>query len=187
MKTTIKEERSNSEAVSKEILNIRVQGVALVNHPERKLRDYLKRNKIGIIIGGVLLLYALAVGMVWGFDTIVIIGIIIAMADIVVYWKCLASLKKILRDHIESGHTRTITLDESGICVDKEGAVSISLSWDKVLFVRVFEHTICFFSKDPIVILPINKKHQKEIQDNLRENKIKIRAIGDLDLTTKKQ
>ena len=110
MKTTIKERGDNNEAVQKEIVNIQIQGVALINDE----------------------------------------------------------------------HAKTIILDESGISVDKDGAAAISISWDNISFVRSFEHTICFFSKDRIM-LPINKAHKKKIQENLRENKIKIKAIGDLD------
>ena len=180
MKTTIKEGSDSNEATQKEIVNIQIQGVALINNPERKLRNYFKRYKIGITIEGAILLLFLIMGIAWKFDVIVIIGIIVVGTYIALILKWYASVKKILRDRANDEHAKTITLDESGISVDKDGAAAISLLWDNISFVRSFEHTICFFSKDRI-ILPINKAYKKKIQENLRENKIKIKAIGDLD------
>ena len=52
---------------------------------------------------------------------------------------------------------------------------TVRLAWDNVAFVRKFDESVCFFSKETTrIVIGVTKEHEKELFDYMDTNSIDV-------------
>ena len=176
MRLEIKEK--GNDAFYREAINVATQYRRLLQNPERKLIDYFKAYKIYTILCAVLAVLIAAMNIAWGWDTL---GIVALVALVIVaifsaaFWKRLNGLQKNMMDDLR---TSVFTMDESGVELNKGDSQTVRMSWDNLAFVRIFDESISFFTKDGMgFIITVDRRYGKEILEYLQAEQPDVRVI----------
>ncbi len=176
MKIQIKEK--GSEAFYQETVNVISQYRALSKKPEGKLKDNFKLLRSYIVICAVMLAILAAMAAAWGADGKMIAGMVLLAVAAVFSAVILANLQKLLKALMEAPYDSVLTLDEEGVELDKRGSQVVRLAWNNVLFVRVFQESVCFAAKNSTgFVISIDRKYESEILAWIESNKAGITVI----------
>ena len=178
MSLTIESDGKGSRELYEEQINISYQYKLFMKRPERKLRNEYRRITIELAAVLIFLLFGIIEGFVYGFETVFVLLIAVCIVFIGIYGRLLYTMRKALRKALEDNRKVVVCIDEEGIKYHKEDGMDLSLKWSQVAFVRVFSKALSFFSDDNIVV-SVNRTHEKEVMDYIRENGIKVRVIGE--------
>ena len=168
-----------SEAFYKETVNVTLQYRRLLKKPEKKPDDLKKRLKIYLAVCGVLTALLVLMGIAWGFDTLTVVAIAMMGIVLLMAGTYLSTIRKAEEALIQDLRTSVLTLDEKGIELNKEDSQVVRIGWDNVAFARVFQESICFFSKDQTgFVIAVDRKYQDEILQELQQNHPQVLVIG---------
>ncbi len=88
------------------------------------------------------------------------------------------NVQKLLKALMEAPPDSVLTLDGNGVELDKRGSQVVRLAWNNVLFVRVFQESVCFAAKDSTgFVISIDRKYESEILAWIESNKTGITVI----------
>jgi hypothetical protein len=162
-----------------EIVNAVCQYKALIRKPDRKLKNMFKEFQIYSIISIVMLAIMGAMALAWGLDAFgyVAMGLLaVAALGSICY---LFVLKNTVKKYLEDDRKSVITLDDNGVEINKQDSQIVRISWDNVAFVRIFDESVCFFSKDITgFIISVIRTHEEEILEYLRDYKPDVKLIA---------
>lgn len=176
MKIEIKEK--GSEAFYRETVNVMSQYRALIKNPEGKLRDNFKLLRSYLVICGILLAILAVMAAVWRADGTMIAAMVLLAAAAVLSAMYLANLQKLLKALMEASPGSTLLLDGEGVELDKPGSQVVRLAWDNVLFVRVFQESVCFAAKNSTgFIISVDRRYESEVVGWLESNKTGVALI----------
>ena len=117
-------------------------------------------------------------GIAWGMDLLTIVAIVMIGLVLALSILQLTRLNKVVESMLNGPHDSIFTVDEEGVELEKVGSQLVRMSWNNVAFVRVFDESVCFFSKDVRgFVLALTKKYEKQVLDYIRENGITVRVI----------
>ncbi|MBP5225733.1 MAG: hypothetical protein J6Z38_09190 [Lachnospiraceae bacterium] len=168
-----------SEAFYTETMNATYQYRDLLKDPERKLRNIYKQLLIYLILCTVFAVLLIVFGILWGFDALMIVAasmMVILLIFCIRYYYAMIVLKNRMRD---DRRTSIVTLDESGVELNKEDQQVVRIGWENVAFVRAFDEAVCFFAKDVAgFVIAVTKEHRDKIFGYIRESQPEVRLIG---------
>lgn len=167
-----------TKAFYKEVVCVIAQYLRLMKKPDRKLQDTFKMLRTYLTICTVLLVIVLAMAIAWGMDALSIAAIALMVAAIALSGIQLYRFSNMVKAYLGDPRASLITLDPSGVELDKEGAQVIRVAWDEVAFVRVFDESVCFFAKGVRgLVIAVNRSREQEILAYLKDNRINVRLI----------
>ncbi|MBQ1476370.1 MAG: hypothetical protein IIZ21_03705 [Firmicutes bacterium] len=176
MRLEIKEK--GNEAFYREAINVATQYRRLLQKPERKLTDYFKAYKIYTILCAVLAVLIAAMNIAWGWDTlgtVALVALIIVAIFSAAFWKRLNGLQKSMMD---DPRMSVFTMDENGVELNKGDSQTVRMSWDNLAFVRIFDESISFFTKDGMgFIITVNRRYAKEILEYLQAERPDVKIV----------
>jgi hypothetical protein len=167
-----------SEAFYRETVNVVSQYRALLAKPERKLRDNFRILLVDTVVCAVLLALLAAMAAAWGADGLTYAAVAVMAITGIFCVVFLVNMKRMLRNMMESGGRSVVTLDESGVELEKEGAQTVRLAWNGVAFVRVFRESVCFFARDGMgFVISVDRRYERELLDWLAAAGTGVRLI----------
>lgn len=167
-----------SETFYRETVNVISQYRALSKRPEGKIKDNFKLLQSYVIICVVMLVILAAMALTRGADGMMIVGMSLLAVAAVFSAMYLANLKSLLKALTEAPSDSVLTLDEDGVELDKRGSQVVHLSWDNILFVRVFRESVCFLAKDSTgFVISVDRKYESEISAWFENNETDIPLI----------
>jgi hypothetical protein len=87
-------------------------------------------------------------------------------------------MNKAVKEYMNDDRPSVVTLDDNGVEIEKKDSQAIRLAWDNVAFVRVFNESTCFFSKDLNgIVLAVNNKYKNELLDYIKDNNIQVLVV----------
>lgn len=132
----------------KEVINISNQRVAYLVEPEAKVSDSFTSS--AIMMGGMAIIFALEFvhGTRAGFKGMTLTVLVFALLAFIVLLVYTVSLNKKVRSYLNDTAETTVTLDENGIEMSRDGSQVARAAWEDVALVRSFPESTCFFEKD---------------------------------------
>ncbi|MBQ6036266.1 MAG: hypothetical protein IJL43_03045 [Lachnospiraceae bacterium] len=168
-----------SEAFYKETVNVTLQYRGLMKKPEKTPENLKKKLTLYMIGCGVLGAALLVMGFAWGFDTLTVVAIALMGFVLLLAGTYLSTIRKAEEAVIQDMRSSVLTLDEKGIELNKEDSQVVRIGWNNIAFARVFQESICFFSKDQTgLVIAVDRKYQDEILRELKQNHPEVRLIG---------
>ena len=104
-----------SEAFYREVVNAAVQYRALLKKPTAKLKDFFKYVKVYGILCGAFFLLVLIMAILWGFDALSIVALVVSGGALFVCLRYYTTMKKTLDGYLQDKRASVLTLDETGI------------------------------------------------------------------------
>ena len=160
-----------SEAFYRETVNVSAQYRYLLKNHSYRLRDYFRQFTLLLILGAVflvlLLVLALSRGLEpWDYAVIGLLGTAVVLCAAYLYL-----LHKMLRAMLADSRTSVLTLDDTGVELNKGGSQIVKLGWDNVAMVRVFRESLVFVSGDRTgIVISAAKRYADQILSWLRAN-----------------
>ena len=119
-----------------------------------------------------------AMNIAWGWDTlgtVALVALIIVAIFSAALWKRLNGLQKNMMD---DPRTSVFTMDEKGVELNKGDSQTVRMSWDNLAFVRIFDESISFFTKDGMgFIITVNRRYAKEILEYLQAERPDVKIV----------
>lgn len=166
----LKIDHKGSEAFYTETVNVVAQYRGLLKKPERKVENLFKTYTLLAIACAVMFVLLGAMAIFWGADSMTNVLMVLMAALFVMLIVYLTTLKKLRSKMMKDDRTSVLTLDETGVELNKEDSQIIKLAWDNVAFVRNFGESIGFVSKDVSgLVISIESKWKDEVFPYLRE------------------
>ena len=145
-----------SDAFYREVVNITAQYRSILKNHNHKLKDYFRQFRLLVF---------------WGvdpFDYAIIAALII---EVIMCAGYLYALNKMLKAMLADSRSSVLSLDETGVELNKGGSQIVKLGWDNIAVVRVDKESLTFVSGDRTgIIISAAKKYADEILVWLREN-----------------
>ena len=176
MKIEISEK--GSEAFYREVVNITSQYRFILKNHHYKLKDYFKQFRILLILGAAALVILILMATFWGvkpFDYAIMAALGIEVVLCVGY---LYVLNKMLKSMLADSRTSVLTLDETGVELNKGGSQIVKLGWDNIAVVRGYQESLTFVSGDRTgFVISAAKKYAYDILAWLREHQPSVEVV----------
>ena len=167
MRLEIKEK--GSKAFYQEAVNAASQYRFLLKKPQRKLADNFKLYQRYMILCAVLAALLLVMNIAWGWDALGIAAIVLLLFAVFFSGTMWKNLNKMLQNMMEDDRMSILTMDENGVELDKSGSQTVRMAWGSLAFVRVFDESICFFSKDGLgFVISVDRRYENEVLGYLK-------------------
>ena len=176
MKIEISEK--GSEAFYREVVNITFQYRFILKNHHYKLKDYFKQFRALLILGAAALVILILMAVFWGakpldYAIMAALGIEVVMCVGYLY-----ILNKMLKSMLADSRTSVLSLDETGVELNKGGSQIVKLGWDNTAVVRVYQESLTFVSGDRTgFVISIAKKYAGEILAWLRDNQLSAEVV----------
>lgn len=177
MKIEISEK--GSKAFYREVVNITTQYRRILKNHQHKLKDNFKQLQVLLILGAAFLALLILMAVFWGvkpFDYAIMaaLGIEVVMCAGILYVQ-----NKMLKSMLADDRTSVLTLDDSGVELNKGGSQIVKLGWDNIAVVRVYQESLSFVSGDRTgIVISITKQYADKVLTWLRENQPSIEVVG---------
>ena len=166
----LKIDHKGSEAFYTEAVNIVAQYRGLLKKPERKVENLFKTYTLLAIACAVMFFLLGGMAVFWGADSMTNVLMILMAVLFVMLMVFLSTLKKLRKSMMGDNRTSVVTIDETGVELNKEDSQVVKLAWDNVAFVRVFDESIGFVSKDVSgLVISIEKEWKDEVIPYIRK------------------
>ncbi len=176
MKVEINEK--GSEAFYREVVNITSQYRFILKNHHYKLKDYFKQFRILLILGAAAFVILILMAVFWDvnpFDYAIIAALGIEMVLCAGY---LYALNKMLKAMLADTRTSVLTLDDTGVELNKGGSQIVKLGWDNIAVVRVYQESLTFIPGDHTgIVISAAKKYASEILAWLREKQPLVEVV----------
>lgn len=158
-----------SEAFYREVVNVSGQHRRLMRKPEAKLRDHFRALRVNIILCAVFLALNLVMALTWGADTLSWVAGVLMVFCIALNGGFLMQYHRLLRALMARDGAAVLTVDESGVELDREGVQKVRLDWSTVAFVRVFQESLCFVPREAgSLLVAVDRKYAAQVLEELR-------------------
>lgn len=160
-----------SDAFYREVVNITAQYRGILKNHNRKLNDYFRQFRILLILGAAALVILILMAVFRGADPFDYAIIAALFIEVVMCAGYLYALNKMLKAMLADSRSSVLTLDETGVELNKGGSQIVKLGWDNIAVVRVDKESLTFVSGDRTgIVISIAKEFADEILAWLREN-----------------
>ena len=176
MKIEISEK--GSEAFYREVVNIMSQSRRILKNHHYKIKDYFKQFRILLILSAAFLVTLILMAIFWGADPfnyaiIAALGITVVMCAGYLY-----VLNKMLKALMTDSRTSVLSLDDTGVELNKGGSQIVKLGWDNIAVIGVYQESITFVSGDHTgIVIFAAKQYAGEILPWLRENQPSVEVV----------
>ena len=175
---TIEVTEKGSKEFYKEFVNILTQYRQLLYKPQDKLRNNYSKNIFLTVAMVALFGLSLYGGINDSFNVMKILVMVLSTVAVVFTIMYLLRMNKAVNEYMNDDRPSVVTLDDNGVEIEKSGSQAIRLAWDNVAFVRVFNESTCFFSKDLNgIVLAVNNKYKNELLDYIKDNNIQVLVV----------
>ena len=173
MKIEISEK--GSEAFYREVVNITSQYRFILKNHHHKLKDYFKQFRILLILGAAAMVILILMAIFWDVNPFDYAIIAVLGIEVVLCVGYLYALNKMLKAMLADSRTSVLTLDDTGVELNKDGSQIVKLGWDNIAVVRVYQESLTFVPGDRTgILISVAKKYAGEILAWLRENQPRV-------------
>ena len=160
-----------SDAFYREVVNITAQYRGILKNHNRKLNDYFRQFRILLILGAAALVILILMAVFWGTDPFDYAIIAALFIEVVMCTGYMYALNKMLKAMLADSRSSVLSLDETGVELNKGGSQIVKLGWDNIAVVRVDKESHTFVSGDRTgIVISVAKEFADEILAWLREN-----------------
>ena len=175
---TIEIKEKGTKQFYKEVVNVTTQYRQLLYKPDDKLKDNFGHYIFIIVAMAILFVISLIGGIKGSFNTMTILIMLFSGLSVIATILVLLRMNKMVDAYLADDRPSVVTLDENGVEIEKTGSQAVRLAWDNVAFVRVFNESTCFFSKDLSgIVLSVTNDYKQEILDYLKSSGLDIKVI----------
>lgn len=175
---TIEIKEKGTRSFYREVVNILTQYRQLLYAPGEKLRDNFMRTIMLTLAMAAILVMFLYGGITQGFSTSKVLAMVFSGLATVTTLIYLFRLEKMVNGYLADDHPSVVTIDESGVGIEKVGSQNVRLAWENVAFVRSFKESTSFFSGDLSgIVLSVTNDYRKEILNYIKNNGIDVKVI----------
>ena len=160
-----------SEEFYREVVNITSQYRYILKNHHYKLKDYFRQFRSLLILSTAALAILILMAVFWGIDPFyyALIGALGIEAVMCVGY--LYVLNKMLKAMLADTRTSVLSLDDTGVELNKGGSQIVKIGWDNIAVVRIYQQSIAFVSGDRTgIVICAAKQYAGEILAWLREN-----------------
>ena len=176
MKIEISEK--GSEAFYREVVNITSQYRFILKNHHHKLKDYFKQFRILLILGAAAMVILILMAIFWDVNPFDYAIIAVLGIEVVLCVGYLYALNKMLKAMLADSRTSVLTLDDTGVELNKDGSQIVKLGWDNIAVVRVYQESLTFVPGDRTgIVISVAKKYAGEILAWLRENQPHVEVV----------
>ena len=80
--------------------------------------------------------------------------------------------------YLNDGRASTVTLDENGVELNKDGSEIMRVGWNEVALVRSFKESTCFIAKNVTgLVIAVTNTYKDDIIKYLEDNKVDVRIV----------
>ena len=160
-----------SDAFYREVVNITAQYRSILKNHRHKLKDYFRQFRLLLVLGAAVLVILILMAVFWGVDPFDYAIIAALSIEVVMCAGYLDALNNMLKAMLADSRTSVLSLDETGVELNKGGSQIVKLGWDNIAVVRVDKESLTFVSGDRTgIVISAAKKYADEILVWLREN-----------------
>ena len=175
---TIEVKEKGSRAFYKEVVNVLAQYRLFLSDPTARMTDNFSSNRNHALLMAALFIIMLVMGINKGFSAMVVICVLASGLAVTLTIVYLMRMNKQVSTFLEDARTSVVTLDESGVELNKEGSQVVRLGWDNVALVRAFAESVCFISKDLSgVVIAVPVKYKDEIFGYMKSAGIDVKTV----------
>ena len=176
---TIEVNEKGSKAFYKEVVNVLSQYAMFLSKPEADLPNAFGSNLRQALLMTAMFIIMLLIGLRNRFSTVIIICLVASGLAAILTLVYLQRMNRQVNNFLADDRKSVVTLDESGVELDKEGSQIVRLGWDNVALVRAFKESVCFFANDTSgVVIAVNGKYKQVIFDYLKNADINVKVIS---------
>lgn len=162
----------------KEVVNVISQYKQLIKKPEAKLNDNFKSYTILMIAMAIMFVTWLSRGMFDGFDALTGAAVIASFMAFIMLFIYKKNMNKMVDAYLNDDRPSTVTLDESGVELNKGGSQIMRVSWDEVALVRSFKESTCFIAKNVTgLVIAVTNTYMDDIIRYLEDNNVDVRIV----------
>ena len=176
MKIEISE--TGSKAFYREVVNVSAQYRYILKNHHRKLGDYFKQFTVLLILGTAAFVTLLLMAVLWGVDPLdyAILAVLGAAAAMCVAYLCV--LNKMLKSMLADPRTSVLSLDDTGVELNKGDSQIVKLGWDNIAVVCVYKESLTFVSGDHTgILISVAKQYAEEIRSWLLANQPSVEVV----------
>ena len=160
-----------SKAFYREVVNIVARYRSLLKNPHLRLRDHFRQFLILLILGAAVLGLLVVLVIRRGAGARDWAAMMAGGLSVVISAGYLVGLNRMLKTMMSDERSSVVTLDETGVELNKGGSQIVKLGWDNIALVRVFRESIAFVSADRAgLVIALEKKYAGKILEWIKEN-----------------
>lgn len=162
----------------KEVVNVTSQYRQLLKKPEAKLNDNFKSYVIMMAAMAILFATQLVNGISNGFSALIGAALAASFMAFVVLFIYRRNMNKMVDAYLSDDRASTVTLDENGVELNKDGSQIIRVGWDEVALVRSFKESTCFIAKNVSgLVIAVTNLYKDDIMKYLEDNNVDVRIV----------
>ena len=166
------------EAFYREVVNITSQYRLILKNHHYKLKDYFRQFRTLLILGVAALVILILMAVFWGIEPLYYAIIAALSIEVMMCFGYLYVLNKMLKAMLTDTRTSVLSLDDSGVELNKGGSQIVKLGWDNIAVVRVYPESLTFVSGDRTgIVISVAKQYADDILAWLRENQSSLEVI----------
>jgi len=167
-----------TEAFYRETVCISSMFRALIQDPERPLKDIFRQLITYMITGAALLIMLAVIGAVSGWSALMILAVVVVVLMTAASAFFYITVKRTVRIFLAGQKPSVLTLNRQGVKLERNGGQTMQADWDMIAFVRVFEECICFMGKHQKgFMISVNRKYEDQVMRFFSENEGLARVI----------
>ena len=80
--------------------------------------------------------------------------------------------------YLSDDRASTVTLDENGVELNKDGSQIMRVGWDEVALVGSFKESTCFIAKNVTgLVIAVTNLYKDDIMKYLEDNSVDVRIV----------
>ena len=175
---TIEIKEKGTKEFYKEVVNVTSQYRQLLKKPEAKLNDNFKSCVIMMAAMAILFATQLVNGISNGFNALIGAALAASLMAFVVLFIYRRNMNKMVDAYLSDDRASTVTLDENGVELNKDGSQIMRVGWDEVALVRSFKESTCFIAKNVTgLVIAVTNLYKDDIMKYLEDNSVDVRIV----------
>ena len=167
-----------SDAFYREVVNTTAQYRSILKNHNHKLKDYFRQFRLLLVLGAAVLVILILMAVFWGVDPFDYAIIAALSIEVIMCAGYLYALNKMLKAMLADSRSSVLSLDETGVELNKGGSQIVKLGWDNIAVVRADKESLTFVSGDRTgIVISAAKKYADEILVWLRENLPSVEVV----------
>lgn len=162
----------------KEVVNTISQYKKFINRPDAELKDHFKSDPIWTGVMTSLFTIWLFHGIFNGFNVWIGIVLVITGLALILLIANQINMNKMVNAFLNDDRTSTVTLDEKGVELNKEGTQVVRVGWEDMVVVRSFKESLCFLAQNVTgFVIAVSSRYKDDIMRYLEENQVNVRVV----------
>ena len=150
----------------------------LVKNPACRIKDVVKSYTATCILCAAAVVLQIVSCFAWGFTSVRLAGCVFIAALLALGLMFRITYGRMQKRMMQEFRPATLTLDENGIVLAKDGMSTLQTQWAGIVCVRETREGVCFVAKEPMgYVLHVQKEFREQIKAYLREARPNVLLI----------